>query len=327
MGKGKAGSCFAMFLNNLALSAVSSLHGQSSNAAAELSACLVQKGASGIAGGVTKIGSTLVPGRRKFGEVPRGLTHDGREVKGEFGARMQRTKGDYVKINESIGRMRQETAVRKQELINDYQAFQNNPQLLQERLDQRLQFHDQELLRLREQYDLYGSNSVQGRAIEQRIKSEVYLLNETERLAGYRVESYTASTKINRAKPGDFGYIPEGGEFGRRAQTGGMSNAEKTQMQSYRDRWKIERADAYDSIKSGFQSEMDRDYQTFTQKLEHNVNQRELYRGTDWKRTLDYEILRDLKVLKALNQKDPTRYQYKPYWNEEYLPNHLRNQL
>jgi hypothetical protein len=329
VGKGKSGTCFAMFLNNLALGAVSSLHGQGSNAAAELSACLVQNGANAATGGVTRIGSALIPGRRKFGEVPRGLTHDRREVTGEFGARMKRTKGDYVAINESLGRMRQETALRRKELSDEYASFQNNPQLLQERLDQRLQFHDQELLRLREQYDLYGPNSVQGRAIEGRIKGEVFLLNETERLAGYRSGErfYKSATDINRSRPGDFNYTPEGGEFGRRSRVGGMSTAEKAQMQTYRDRWKVERADAYDSIKSGFQSEMDRDYENFRSKVEHNVYQRELYRGTDWKRTLDYEIMRDLKVLKALNQKDPTRYKYENYWNDEYLPTHLRNQL
>jgi hypothetical protein len=265
-------------------------------------------------------------GRQKFNEVPTGRNNFGDAVIGQYGAKMARFTGDYLQINQSRSRIRQEAASQRSN-IHEAVSYLNG-QTKQDYLDNIAIDLDQDLLDLRDQYILYGTNSAQSRVLDQAIASKVHLLNEVEKLSGYRdADYYRTNAETNRGGGGDYNYIPKDGEFGRRVQAGEMSIKEKADMQAYRDRWKINRQDAYDSIRSGFQSEMDRDYELLSEKLKHNVYQREIYRGTDWKRTLDYEILRDLKVLKALNEKNPTRYGYKDYWNEEYLPNHLRNQL
>ena len=264
-------------------------------------------------------------GRQKFNEVPSGRNNFGEAVTGQYGTKLARSTGDYLQINQSRSRIREEAATQRS---NIYEAAGNlQGQSRQDYLDNIAIGLDQDLVDLRDQYILYGSNSVQSRALDQAIASKVHLLNEVEKLAGYRdSDYYRTNAETNRGGGGDYNYNPEGGEFGRRVRAGEMSIKEKADMQTYRDRWKINREDAYDSMRSGFSEGMDSDYKTFSDKVEHNAKQREIYRGTDWKKTLDYEILRDLKVLKALNKQDPNRYSFNDGW-ADYLPNHLRNQL
>lgn len=330
MGKGGGGGCFIAFLANLNVQVF--VTGSATVAASELAQCYIEKGARAAGEGINALRSRTA----KFGEVPVGETPSGDIIYGAFGARERRTKGDYPALNQQRSEIKQDSNFRIRTLRENLQG--RTGQGRENFLDQAWQETDQKLLDLRSQYELYGQNSKQGRLIDQQIRSEVRYLAEIEYLSGVR-ETRLGRAYQNRFDRGtryDYGVTPQGGEFGRLQPRGEMSVAEKGQMQRYRDTWKINRNDAYDSLEmmrrgswgSGQEVELQRMHDLYTRKIIHNDQQRLIYQGSDWKRTLDYEVLRDMKILKKIEETGGPKAFDDDDMNPTYLlPPHLLKDL
>lgn len=330
MGKGSSGGCFANFLVGLSMQVATS--GKASFAASDLVNCYIEKGARKLGEGISPLRSK----DRKFGETPVGETHEGDIIRGAYGARERRNRGDYGELNQQRSRIKEDSNFQIRSLRENLSG--KTGQEREDFLDRAWIASDQKLLDLRSQYELYGVGSKQGRIIDQQIRSEVRHLAEIEYLSGTRDTRLGRSyqNRFDRGSRYDYGITPEGGEFGRLSRPGEMSVAEKGAMQQYRDRFKVQRRDDYDSLEmmrrgswgTGKEAELQRMHDFYSQKIIHNDQQRLIYQGSDWKKTLDYEVLRDMKMLKRIEETGgPVAFNRDDLDPGYLLPPHLRKEL
>ena len=144
----------------------------------------------------------VVPFPQPFGEVPVGGSFYGiGEVKGKFGERLTRSRGDFVQLD-SI-RLSVKSKVRKQLLEIEDRAAILPAADRQRYLDGAYQHFNKNLQDAREQFDIYGPNSQQGRVLDQVIRSNVYARQVVEDLAGGISQGRPNFSPIARSRSDD----------------------------------------------------------------------------------------------------------------------------
>lgn len=124
----------------------------------------------------------LVPRRQSYNKVPVGKTLVGdNEIRGDYGARLPRRRGDYHYLNDIRLQIKSSVSSQLTEIRDTFSSLPDSQK--REFLDDAYQHFHQVAEAAREQFDIYGPNSQQGRVLDQLIRSSVYARRDVENIA------------------------------------------------------------------------------------------------------------------------------------------------
>jgi len=212
MGAGSFSQCMISKVgSNLFRGAIiGKLDGKTAIAQAAIQCGLAQMKKGEVPGKGREMKSTQGEGRfkRSFDKdkIPTITRVDGSQIRGELGAVVTRSKGDFKQINARLINQRLDVAESRKNITSTASGLSGNKKT--EYLDQQWQGIEADLIFLRQQYDVYPKNSIQSRMIDNRIKGQVNLINHVETLAGVRKSTrdyYSVPKMDGRKKIRDFG--------------------------------------------------------------------------------------------------------------------------
>lgn len=165
-----------------------------------------------------------------------------KEAKRMFGDVIPRTKGDHKIINPFIMKNRKAVAAERKKITREVADLRGQKRT--EYLDKKWIDNENKIIDLRQQYDLYGKRTVQGRLLDQHIKGRVHIQQHIERIAGFRPPYDPPNLKGNnyqpQANPKKFvrGFDKYGQPYpgGRRKDSRGFDKTSKNFTQQEHDR-------------------------------------------------------------------------------------------
>lgn len=124
----------------------------------------------------------LVPSKQPYGKVPVGRSLVGNnEIRGNYGERIPRIRGDYQYLQDLRLQIKSQVASQLSDIRNTLASL--SPSDKERFLDDAYQHFHQVGEAAREQFDIYGPKSQQGRVLDQLIRSSVYARQDIESLS------------------------------------------------------------------------------------------------------------------------------------------------